>query len=487
MSETLRGLYLLQPTLFLAGAAMLLLVVGAFSNGRRDLRLPALLSLLVAFLLQVLSAEFTVPVLGFDGLIVRDGLSDYGAGLLLLGLFVSLLLADPWFRREGILRFEWYPLVLLSGVGMLLLVSAHNFMTLYIGLELQSLALYVLATFHIRDLSSGESGVKYFILGSLASGILLFGISLVYGFSGTLDFTVLAESLRSANATDGYTQTSGLIVGLTLVVIGLGFKLSAVPFHMWTPDVYEGAPTPVTALFAIVPKVAAVIILARLMLGEGAIVASLGVDKVLWALSFLSMIWGALAALGQTRIKRLLAYSAIGNAGYALMGVVAGTEDGLAALLVYMTIYLVTTAGVFAIVLSLRSDGQAVERLDDLKGFAQHHPMVAVLLGIFLFSLAGIPPLAGFFGKFYVFRAALESGEVILAITGALTSVVAAFYYLRLIRLMCFDSGSVPQERPLPAEYAAVMAVSGVLVLLFLLVPAAPVAFAQSAAASLFP
>ena len=483
MSETLRGLYLLQPTLFIAGAAMLLLVVGAFSNGKRDLRLPALMTLLVAFLLQILSAEFSTPVTGFGGLIIRDGLSDYGAALLLVGLFVSLLLADPWFRREGILRFEWYPLVLLSGVGMLLLVSAHNFMTLYIGLELQSLALYVLATFHIRDLSSAESGVKYFILGSLASGILLFGISLVYGFSGTLDFSVLAHAIEGQEQ----SAVSGLIVGLTLVVIGLGFKLSAVPFHMWTPDVYEGAPTPVTALFAIVPKVAAVIILARLMLGEGAIISALGVDRVLWALSFLSMLWGALAALGQTHIKRLLAYSAIGNAGYALMGIVAGTEDGLAAMLVYMTIYLVTTAGVFAVVLSLRSDGQAIERLEDLKGFAQHHPLVAVLLGIFLFSLAGIPPLAGFFGKFYVFRAALESGEVILAITGALTSVVAAFYYLRLIRLMCFDSGSVPQERPIPAEYAGIMAVSGVLVLLFLLAPSAPVAFAQSAATSLFP
>ena len=483
MSETLRGLYLLQPTLFIAGAAMLLLVVGAFSNGKRDLRLPALMTLLVAFLLQILSAEFSTPVTGFGGLIIRDGLSDYGAALLLVGLFVSLLLADPWFRREGILRFEWYPLVLLSGVGMLLLVSAHNFMTLYIGLELQSLALYVLATFHIRDLSSAESGVKYFILGSLASGILLFGISLVYGFSGTLDLSVLAHAIEGQEQ----SAVSGLIVGLTLVVIGLGFKLSAVPFHMWTPDVYEGAPTPVTALFAIVPKVAAVIILARLMLGEGAIISALGVDRVLWALSFLSMLWGALAALGQTHIKRLLAYSAIGNAGYALMGIVAGTEDGLAAMLVYMTIYLVTTAGVFAVVLSLRSDGQAIERLEDLKGFAQHHPLVAVLLGIFLFSLAGIPPLAGFFGKFYVFRAALESGEVILAITGALTSVVAAFYYLRLIRLMCFDSGSVPQERPIPAEYAGIMAVSGVLVLLFLLAPSAPVAFAQSAAASLFP
>ena len=200
-----------------------------------------------------------------------------------------------------------------QGWELLLLVSAHNFMTLYIALELQSLALYVLATFHIRDLSSGESGVKYFILGSLASGILLFGISLVYGFSGTLDFSVLAESLAIAQALEGQVAlpAGGLIVGLTLVVIGLGFKLSAVPFHMWTPDVYEGAPTPVTALFAIVPKVAAVIILARLMLGEGAFVAALGVDGVLWILSFLSMIWGALAALGQTRIKRLLAYSAI--------------------------------------------------------------------------------------------------------------------------------------------------------------------------------
>ena len=340
------SLFLLLPVLFMSGLAMALLLVGAFGGSYREVRGMTLFGLLLVAVTYLIARPVGGAEAGFGGLFLRDPLSDYAAILLLAGLGLAVLLADPWLRAESAVRIEFPVLLLFAGTGMLLLVSASNLMTLYIALEMQSLALYVLAAYRTDDLLSSEAGLKYFILGSLASGILLFGASLVYGFTGTLDFATLAEVLRGGADGAGGAPAAGAIVGLTLVVIGLGFKLSASPFHMWTPDVYEGAPTPVTALFAMVPKIAAVVPLARLVLGDGTPAAELGLQSVLWFLAVLSMIWGALAALGQSRIKRLLAYSAIGNIGYALMGLAAGTALGLEAVLVYLTVYLVSMAGV---------------------------------------------------------------------------------------------------------------------------------------------
>ena len=481
------SLFLLLPVLFMSGLAMALLLVGAFGGSYREVRGMTLFGLLLVAVTYLIARPVGGAEAGFGGLFLRDPLSDYAAILLLAGLGLAVLLADPWLRAESAVRIEFPVLLLFAGTGMLLLVSASNFMTLYIALEMQSLALYVLAAYRTDNLLSSEAGLKYFILGSLASGILLFGASLVYGFTGTLDFATLAEVLRGGADGAGGAPAAGAIVGLTLVVIGLGFKLSASPFHMWTPDVYEGAPTPVTALFAMVPKIAAVVPLARLVLGDGTPAAELGLQSVLWFLAVLSMIWGALAALGQSRIKRLLAYSAIGNIGYALMGLAAGTALGLEAVLVYLTVYLVSMAGVFAVVLSMRQDGQALETLDDLKGFSAHHPVVALVLAVLMFSVAGIPPFAGFFAKLYVFRAALDAGMVGLAVIGALTAVVAAFYYLRIVRLMYFDAGGTAHDRPLAPSLALVMFVSAVLVTAFLLAPSGLVVFARAAALSLFP
>lgn len=479
-------LFLLAPFIVMTVATLFILTAGAFGSNFRTVQLLSIGTLvLTGFAFAFLSPE--TSTLGFNGLLIRDSLSLFAAFVILAGLLFSLLLAAPWLREEGLERYEFQVLLLLSGVGMLLLVSAANLMLLYVALELQSLALYVLAAFRTRDIASGEAGLKYFLLGSLASGILLFGISLTYGFSGTLGFAPLAQLLADSKAS-GTPISLGLIVGLTLVVIGLAFKLSAAPFHMWTPDVYEGAPTPVSAALAMAPKVAVFIPLARLMLAEDAVALSLGLNQVLWILAALSMLWGSFAALPQTQIKRLLAYSAIGNAGYALMGVVAGTRFGLEALLVYMVIYLVSIAGVFACVISMRRDGQALESLDDLKGFAQHHPIVAMILAALMFSVAGVPPLAGFFGKLYVFRAALESGYIVLALIGALTSIVAAFYYLRLIRLMYFEEAeALANDRPIAPGVNFVMFLSSSLIVGFLLAPGSLVAAARLASLALFP
>ncbi|MGR4000777.1 MAG: NADH-quinone oxidoreductase subunit NuoN [Alphaproteobacteria bacterium] len=466
------SLFLLLPLIFLSGMTLALLMMGAFGSDYASVRNMGLFSLLVVGATYLVARAPSGSEYGFDGLFIRDGLSDYAAILILVGLGFALLLSDSWLRLESLVRYEYTVLVLFSGIGMLLLVSASNLMTLYLAMELQSLPLYVLAAWRTRDLLSNEAGLKYFVLGSLSSGIMLFGMSLVYGFTGTLAFSELSF------------EVGGAVVGMTLVMIGLGFKLSASPFHMWTPDVYEGSPTPVTALFAMVPKVAALVVLARLYVLDSSSVASL--QSVLWFLAFLSMVWGAFAALGQTRIKRLLAYSAIGNIGYALMGLASGTALGLESALVYITIYLVTMAGVFAIILSMRRDGRALESLDDLRGFSEHHPVVALLLAVLMFSAAGIPPFAGFFAKVYVFRAALDSGLVLLAVSGAITAVVAAFYYLRIIRLMYFDKGSSAHDRPLSPALSFVMFLSAALVAGFLLSPSGLVSMARLAALSVF-
>src|SRR5262249_18349728 len=370
--------------------------------------------------------------------------------------------------------------VLLAAAGMLLMISANDLIVLYLGLELQSLSLYVLAAIRREDLRSSEAGVKYFVLGALSSGMLLYGASLIYGFTGTTGFAALA----AASHAFGAGQNFGLIVGMVFLLVGLAFKVSAVPFHMWTPDVYEGAPTPVTAFFSPASKAAAAALVILVAFG-----AFPGIgpqwQQVISALAIASMGLGAFAAIGQTNIKRLLAYSAIGSIGYMLIGLAAGTPEGARGMIIYLVIYVVMTLGAFACVLCLRRSSGMVEEIDELSGLAQSNLGLATVLALLLFSLAGVPPLAGFFAKFYVFIAAVKEGLWPLAIFGMLASVVGAYYYLRIVKVMFFDE---PKERflPVPVKTGLVMAVTGVFVLLYVVWPAPLVNAADAAARSLF-
>jgi len=415
----------------------------------------------------------------FHGQIVKDAFSGFNQILILSGAALSIILALDWNRAQGISRFEFPVLILFCSVGMMVMAAASNLMTLYLGLELQSLALYVLAGFARDDLRSSEAGLKYFVLSGLASGLLLYGISLVYGFSGTMDLMSLRELLvRSANA------SAGLVVGIVFVLVGLAFKVSAVPFHMWTPDVYEGAPTPVTVFFATAPKVAAMSLLLRVM---GTSFASLvGAWQILVIIvSIASMVLGALAAIGQSNIKRLMAYSSIGHMGYALIGLAVGTAAGVRGTLVYMVIYVFMTAGTFGCILAMRRKGRAVEQISDLSGLAANDPLLAMAMAVFMFSLAGIPLMSGFFAKLYIFLSAVQGGLWTLAIIGVLTSVVGAFYYIRVIKVMYFDPAAERFD-PRPASLTVVVAATGLFTAFFFLFPAPIVAAAQSAAGVLF-
>jgi NADH-quinone oxidoreductase subunit N len=371
-------------------------------------------------------------------------------------------------------------LVLFATLGMLLMISANDMLALYLGLELQSLSLYVVAAFRRDHLRSSEAGLKYFVLGALSSGMLLYGISLIYGFAGTTSFPALA-----AEFSGGDDVPIGLIVGIVFLAAGLAFKISAVPFHMWTPDVYEGAPTPVTAFFATAPKVAAVALIVRVMMGPfGDLVDQW--QQIIWFISVASMILGALAAISQTNIKRLMAYSSIGHIGYALIGLAAGTQDGVNGILLYITIYVVMNLGTFACILCMRQKDVMVERIEDLKGLSKTNPAMAMALAIFMFSMAGIPPLVGFFGKFYVFLAAIEAGLYVLAVVGVLSSVVGAYYYLRIVKLMYFDDPIEAFDRPIGREMGVILAGTSLLIVV-LTVGIAPLLDGTAmAAASLF-
>jgi NADH-quinone oxidoreductase subunit N len=359
---------------------------------------------------------------------------------------------------------------------MMVLISAADLITLYIGLELMSLSLYVIAAFDRDNVRSSESGLKYFVLGALSSGMLLYGSSLIYGFTGTVSFDGIAAAAKSPSI--------GLVFGLVFLFAGLAFKVSAVPFHMWTPDVYEGAPTPVTAFFAAAPKVAGIAVFVRV-----AIDAFPGIvlqwQQIVIFISIASMLLGSFAAIGQTNIKRLMAYSSIGHVGFALVGLAAGTAAGVQGVVVYMAIYLAMTLGTFAVILSMRRHGQYVEEIDELSGLASTHPTTAFMLAALLFSLAGIPPLAGFFAKFYVFLAAVEAGLYPLAVIGVLASVVGAYYYLRIVKIMYMDEAKESFE-PMPASLALVLAISGLFTIFFFVYPAPIVAAASAAAKSLF-
>ena len=363
---------------------------------------------------------------------------------------------------------------------MMMMISANDLISLYLGLELQSLSLYVVAAIRRDSVRSSEAGLKYFVLGALSTGMLLYGASMVYGFAGSTNFDQLAEVFAA-----GEGPSIGVVIGIVFIAAGLAFKVSAVPFHMWTPDVYEGAPTPVTAFFAVAPKIAAISLFVRVMVGPfGDLVAQW--QQIIIATSILSMALGGFAAINQSNIKRLMAYSSIGHIGYALVGLAAGTPEGVRGVLVYMAIYLAMNVGCFACILCMRINGRMVEGITDLSGLSKTHPMMALAMAVFMFSMAGVPPLAGFFGKLYVFLAAIDAQLYTLAVIGVVTSVVSAFYYVRIVKLMYFDEPSEAFDHPIGGDMTTVLLATGLFTAFFFLFPAPIVEAAGTAAAALF-
>ena len=468
--------------IWLAVIGMALLMLGVF-RGDGATRLVSGLTvgaLAIAFLTIVVPVS--TPETALDGLFIVDSFAVFMKGLVLVGAALTLILSLGFIRREGMERFEYPVLLLFATLGMMLMVSANDLIALYMGLELQSLALYVVAAFQRDSLRSTEAGLKYFVLGALASGMLLYGCSLVYGFTGTTRFEALAAHFAGSHG----EVSLGVVVGLVFIAAGLAFKVSAVPFHMWTPDVYEGAPTPVTAFFSVAPKIAAMALLLRVMVQPFGDLAAQWQQIVVF-ISVASMLLGAFAALVQNNIKRLLAYSSIGHVGFALLGLAAGTEDGIRGILIYMTIYLAMNVGCWGCVLCMRRQGRMVEGIDDLAGLSRSNPMLALAMGIFMFSMAGIPPLAGFFAKLYVFLAVIEAQMYALAVIGVLSSVVAAYYYLRVVKVMYFDEAVDPFDSPVGGEITLVVTGSGLFVLLFFVYPAPLLGGARTAASALFP
>jgi NADH-quinone oxidoreductase subunit N len=441
------------PELVLAVYAMLALMWAVYRG--KDAEAP-MLFWLTAMVLAGLGLWIGVQPEGtrtaFDGAFVNDGFARFSKVIILFSAATILLMSQDYMTRNKLLKFEFPILISLSVVGMMMMVSAGDLMALYMGLELQSLALYVIAAFRRDSAKSTEAGLKYFVLGALSSGLLLYGASLIYGYAGTTTFVGIT------NAVGGESLSLGLLIGLVFLLTGLAFKVSAVPFHMWTPDVYEGSPTPVTAFFATAPKVAAMALFARVMFDAfGG--ATGDWTQIIALLSFLSMFLGAIAAIGQTNIKRLMAFSSIGHMGFVLMGLAAGSEQGVQAMLIYLAIYVTMNIGVFAFILNMEKDGRAVTDISALSMYSRVEPLRAAALMVLMFSLAGIPPLVGFFGKLYVLQAAVNSGLMWLAIGGVIASVIGAYYYLRIIYLMYFGEPRDALDGSMPAfHWAALMA-----------------------------
>jgi NADH-quinone oxidoreductase subunit N len=469
------------PEVFLALSAIVLLMLGAFM---RELSARSVATLAVGAIgLATVLLYFGGGrgELAFNGLFVNDAFTEFMKLLILIGSGLTMIMSLRSIDQERMARFEYAVLLLFATLGMLMMVSANNLISLYMGLELQSLALYVVAALRRESLRSSEAGLKYFVLGSLASGMLLYGLSMVYGFTGTTSFEALGQIFANQ---EGLPST-GLIVGLVFIAAGLAFKISAVPFHMWTPDVYEGAPTAVTAFLAAAPKVAAMALLVRVLMGPFIDLVDQWQQIVVF-ISLASMILGSVAAIAQRNMKRLMAYSSIGHVGFALVGLAAGNEAGIRGVAVYMAIYLFMTVGSFAIILAMRVNGRAVEGVEDLAGLSKTNPMLALAMAILMFSMAGIPPLAGFFAKFYVFMAAIEAGLHTLAVIGVLASVVAAFYYLRIIKVMYFDEAADSFDQPVGRELTSVLWISTVVITVFVLIPGPIVEGATAAAESFF-
>jgi NADH-quinone oxidoreductase subunit N len=472
-------LLVLAPELILAIGAMAALMVGAFRGDKAT----GLISALIV-LLMVIAGVVTVvaePATAFNGAFVVDAFSRFTKVLILGSAALCIVMAHNFFEKEKMVHFEMPILIGLATLGMLLMVSASSFIALYLGMELQSLALYVLAAFNRDSVRSTEAGLKYFVLGALSSGMMLYGISLIYGFTGTTEFAGVAQVIAASGT------GIGLIFGLVFLIAGLAFKISAVPFHMWAPDVYEGAPTPITAFFTTAAKVAALALMIRAVMIPFA--PALGeYRQIIVVVSVLSMWLGAVAAIGQENIKRLMAYSSIGHMGYALLGLAAGTQEGVKGMLIYIAFYAVTNIGAFVCIQAMRRDGEAVENISDLAGLVRTRPGYAYALAAIMWSLAGLPPLAGIVAKVYVFLAAMHSGLAIPAVLGVLASCVGAYYYLRVAKVMLFDEPA----KPLDAGYGGrgmgtILAFSTAFTVLLIVVPWALVAPAAAAAQALLP
>ncbi|SDB12728.1 NADH dehydrogenase subunit N [Bauldia litoralis] len=464
------------PEIILAVGALALLMIGVFVGERST---PLINGLSIALLVVAGIALVASPSEGvtFSGAFILDPFAHFMKLLALLGSAVAIVMSIGYARAHKFERFEYPVLIVIATLGMMMMISANDLIAVYLGLELQSLALYVIAAINRDSVRSTEAGLKYFVLGALSSGMLLYGASLVYGFTGTTTFPGIATALS-----DG-TPSLGLVFGLVFLIAGLAFKISAVPFHMWTPDVYEGAPTPVTAFFAAAPKVAAMALFIRVVVSPFAPITA-DWQQILSFIAIASMVLGAFAAIGQRNIKRLMAYSSIGHMGYALVGLAAGTEAGVQGVIIYITIYLAMTIGAFAVILSMRRREGMVYEIGDLAGLSKTHPIMAFMLAAIMFSLAGIPPLAGFFAKFYVFLAAIEAGLYVLAVIGVVASVVGAYYYLRIIKIMYFDDPATGFE-PMPTELRVILGVSTAFIVFFVIV-AGPVGSAAGLAAQTF-
>ncbi|HEY8964785.1 MAG TPA: NADH-quinone oxidoreductase subunit NuoN [Alphaproteobacteria bacterium] len=480
---------LAAPEILLALGTMAMMVVGAFLRGGalKPVAILTLILWLVSLVYIWINGASLEAQRAFSDMFIADGFGQVMKSMIVMGSAAALLISLKDLEGTIMARFEYPVLMGFSMLGMFLMISANDFLALYVGLELSSLALYVMAAFNRNTAKSSEAGLKYFVLGAISSGLLLFGISLIYGFTGSTQFDVVGATLSAASVPAGVPVV--VLFGMVLVLAGLAFKISAVPFHMWTPDVYDGAPTSVTAFFAIVPKVAAMALIVRLVMGPFEDLVS-DWQPVLVLMAALSMTVGALAAIVQKNLKRLLAYSSIGNMGYALIGVAVGTAEGITSMIVYLSIYMVMTAGTFGIIMALRKSGFAVDQISDLSGLSKTKPGIAYGLAAIMFSLSGIPPLAGFFGKLYVFQSAVAAHAYVLAVFGVITSVVAAWYYLNIIRTMFFESAenlAEPVTVECDAPLIAVVTLSLLFIVGFIVMPGQWLSLAHFASAGLMP
>ena len=449
------------PELFLSTMIMFLLLLGVFVNKSFKLvNLITILSLIFASALVLNQPNEVIKI--FNSSYIIDRLSIFMKVLTLLFCSFILVASKDYIKNNGIDKIEYPILILASTLGMILMISSYDLIVFYLGLELQSLSLYILASFKRENEQSTEAGLKYFVLSALASGLLLYGCSLIYGFTGSTNFDSISENLTESN--------TGAVFGIVFIMVGLAFKVSAVPFHMWTPDVYEGAPTSVTSFFALIPKIAAITVFIRFMYIPFINLIDQWQTIIIF-LSIASMILGAVAAIGQNNIKRLMAYSSIGHMGYALAGLAVGTTEGIQSTLIYMTIYLVMNLGAFACIFMMKRENIFYENINDLSGLSRNHPLLALSFLIILFSLAGIPPLAGFFAKFYVFLAVIEAQMYMLAIIGLITTVVSAFYYIRIIKVIYFDKPKKAFDETFDLGLKTSLIFSSILILIYFIYP----------------
>ena len=451
----------LIPEILLITSILVLLMVGVFIKNSFEIIYRSSIFLILLILLVILTSDIK-DIKIFNDSFVIDHFSIYLKILILVSTFFIFLISQRYITDIKNNKFEYPIIVLLAILGMFIMVSSNDLILFYLGLELQSLALYILASIDRDNIRSSEAGIKYFVLSALSSGLLLYGCSLLYGFAGSTNFVEIANRSLDYNI--------GIIFGMVFILVGLAFKVSVVPFHMWTPDVYQGAPTSVTSFFSVVPKLAGIAIFIKFMyLPFGKIINEW--QSIIVFMSIASMILGAVAAIGQKNIKRLMAYSSIGHMGYAIAGIAAGTINGVKSTLVYISIYLVMNIGIFACILLMKRGGKYIEEIDELSGASKNHPLMSFALLIILFSLAGIPPLAGFFAKFYIFMAVIESEMYILAIVGLVTTVVSAFYYIRIIKIMYFDEAKKPFEKFVDYKIYGPIILSCVLLVSFFLYP----------------